>query len=136
MSEQVPYTQTPWVVEECADEQGGIICYDIACKHGHRIGGAHENAYPFDGDPVTVEESGINARLIVAAVNSYARHFGPDAVAAAEEDAMGEMIAALEKAKAWARPYLDTPGHDAAARAITDVIDAAIPARVPQESPR
>lgn len=96
-----------------------------------------------DGNPLVVcVQNGSKAQdeevagRIINAVNSYARHFGPDAVAAAEEDAMGEMIAALEKAKAWARPYLDTPGHDAAARAITDVIDAAIPARVPQESPR
>ena len=37
-----------------------------------------------------------------------------------------DLLAALEKARLWAKPYLELPRHDAAARAITNVIEAAI----------
>lgn len=38
-----------------------------------------------------------NARLMAAAYNSYDKHFGPNAIAAAEADLLGKALAALSK---------------------------------------
>lgn len=43
-------------------------------------------------------ESKANARLIVAACNSYDRHFGPRAIEAAEADLLGRALEALRMA--------------------------------------
>lgn len=37
-----------------------------------------------------------------------------------------EMLEALKKARAWVAMYHNQPGHDAASRSMTDVIDRAI----------
>lgn len=66
----------------------------------------------------------------IAAVNSYARHFGPDAVAAAEDDVLGGALKALKLAS-HAFVSSNPSDTEAAMGAIHEITS-----RVPQESPR
>ena len=71
-----------------------------------------------------------NARLIVAACNSYDRHFGPSAVSAAEGDLLGLALEALRKVKPLlfdhvqiAKNLNDEAGEDTAVE-LSEQIDA------------
>ena len=65
-------------------EYRGERTYDVVTEHdGTTI------AYMFRPD------SGDDARLIAAARNSYAKHCGPQTVACAESDLLGELLACL-----------------------------------------
>lgn len=150
MSEQVPYTQTPLTVrpvgfgEQSMDsarafalEASGKLPIVAGCgvapsSHGPTIGSDFEHLDMAD-EYFTERELMGNARLLAAGFNSYARHFGPDAVAAAEDDVLGASLEALKLAQAWLANCavvcdMDEPRP-------LPIINAIL-ARVPQESPR
>ena len=70
-----------------------------------------------------VDGSEANARLIVAAVNSYAKHCGERAVECAEADLLGELLEACKEARSALEYHVeDHPGD----RAAWQAVDAAI----------
>lgn len=84
MSEQVPYTMSE--VRSIPDPMGRSSLV-VSEEHGH--------LFTLHAVRVTtIEEQRGNVSLFICSRNSYARHFGPDAVAAAEEDVLGELIKA------------------------------------------
>ena len=85
------HTEGPWKVEN-----GNMI----------RNGEGHSLAYvvnhksifsPRPAVPATMQEVDANARLIAAAVNSYAKHCGERAVECAESDLLGDLLDALRE---------------------------------------
>jgi hypothetical protein len=49
-----------------------------------------------EGEQMIDDDAKIKGRLLVAAYNSYGKHFGPRAVEAAEADLLGEALAIVE----------------------------------------
>ena len=88
MQTQQTYTPPLWNIGVFSDPPR-ITDYRIYCN-GRDI--AHVVGY-LCGAEVAFK----NARLITAAVNSYAKHFGPKALDAAEGDALGRLIEAVKK---------------------------------------
>lgn len=48
-----------------------------------------------------------NARLLAASYTSYDKHFGPNAIAAAEDDLLGEALEAVKAAALWFDEYAE-----------------------------
>lgn len=87
MPENTPqtYTPTPWVPEHTGVMANkNIIGNDEApvctVRYPH-------SSHPFEG----------NKAIIIASVNSYARHCGPNAIQCAEGDLLGEALDALKQ---------------------------------------
>lgn len=104
------YTPAPWY----ANERG-----DIARPWPQTVvGGKHIASFlprcnnDEQGDSDNHVEIGkaiarANCRITISAVNSYARHFGPDAVKAAEDDLLGRFIIVLRKIEGLRVAYAD-----------------------------
>jgi len=88
----------------------GTIC-DFYCLNG-----------PTLGDRYTFPNAADNARMVVAARNSYFKHCGDKAVAAAESDLLGEALEALNKLVSWDDKYPKGTIHSAKGEAELDAL--------------
>lgn len=95
------YTEGPWQTKHDYSLEG--LATIIANVDGEIIEGG--NHYTYDTVAICADEFGeylpnaaSNTRLIVAACNSYDRHFGPRAIEAAEADLLGRALEALRMA--------------------------------------
>jgi hypothetical protein len=77
-----PYTPTPWYASGLPDEYPFEAINADGPKTVANIIRSQQ----------TTEESRANARLIASAVNSYAKHCGPNAIQCAEDDLLGQAL--------------------------------------------
>jgi len=97
MTENTPqaYTPTPWV----STNRNQIWVDGSAALSSPRIGSPPSVLKILNANEVVrqlprEQEEG-NAALIVASVNSYAKHFGANAIQCAEDDLLGQALVAL-----------------------------------------
>lgn len=87
------HTEGPWHIHYKADHKDGADLPWIGGHMGKPLAFiTHETILKED-----FERANCNARLIVAACNSYDRHFGPRAIEAAEADLLGKALEALRE---------------------------------------
>jgi len=123
-----PYTPTPWgLCQSGIDSQETQIISDpIGGNYAAVIGCV-------DDVDVGCEQTENNAHLITSAVNSYAKHCGPNAIQCAEDDLLGQALDALRTAQRVIADWRDGECSDGYVEQMKyDVLDSIL-ARLPQQ---